>query len=201
MRTHILARSALMAGFLCTAPLPMFAQRIRVAISMTDSVGVISSALSSALRGLGDIDVVTVGENPRLILAGVVMCNPQDSCRDATGYVVALRLYRPFTMNTAETIVPLLPTGSGLQAPADSVSRTLYRYLKNYTYEYSQWVLSWGRNRFESAARSFIAQIDTECLAALRAWDRVSVGPTSEATTRFEAYMKFLSSRSDWICE
>ena len=174
------------------------AQRIKVAVSMTDSAtgGIFQSAFGAAFRSLGDVDVVTLDESPDYVLEGVVLCN-QSSCADVVSYALSLRLYEPATYITAQLIATLVvPSTAQRRATIDSIATLIWPWLKPYQQSRMTWTATWGRNRYEQAIREFVRQIDSGCLDKIRALRRLGVSPDSKAVN---AYVSFERSRK-WFC-
>jgi len=180
-------------------PASAVAQRLQIAVTVGDSAtgGIFTSRLAAAFRALGDIDVVSVGENPDYVLEGVVLCSPKP-CDDAISYAIALRLYEPLRYTTARFIADyaLNPNSTRRTKVADSLTATIWELIQGYERTHMTWAATWGRKAYEQAIKEFVAEIDAKCLEKLRALRRLSL---SHSQDRFTTYKEFVHSR-DWIC-
>jgi|SRR6266852_2518690 len=175
------------------------AQRIKVAVSMTDSAtgGIFQSAFGAAFRSLGDVDVVTLDESPDYVLEGVVLCH-QSSCADVVSYALSLRLYEPATYSTAQLMATVVVpwTAQRRAKTVDSIATLIWPWLKPFQQSRMTWTATWGRNRYEQALREFVRKIDSGCLDKIRALKRLGVSPDSNA---LNAFVNFERSRP-WFC-
>ncbi|MGH8542113.1 MAG: hypothetical protein ACREX3_00360 [Gammaproteobacteria bacterium] len=199
------ALRVLMAGAiglcLCfAAPIQSPAQAIRVAVDINDSTAkrVFQGAFTSAFRSLGDVAVVSTSERPDYVLEGVVICDP--SCDQPITYAAALRFWSPLSEYTAQRIamriVPQSPAISREQR-ADSVGReVVWPILRRFEETHRTWVVNWGRERYEQAAREFVRRIDVDCFERARAIERAMATPDS---SRLTAIMDIINKRS-WMC-
>lgn len=136
---------------------PLEAQRIKVAIAIDDSAArrVFQGAFVAAFRSLGDVDVITQAEGPDYILTGVVLCDPS-ACENPTGYAASLRLYSPFSEFSARLLVmSVLRITPQIRRAAlvDSLTGAVAQRLRFYEETHQEWVVRWGRNRYEQAIR------------------------------------------------
>ncbi len=184
---------------LAVAPDTSGAQRLKIAVAIADSAtgGIFASGFSAAFRALGDVDVVSTGENPDYVLEGVVLCDPK-ACEDAVSYSIALRLYEPLHYHTAQFIADLAlnPHSTRRTKAADSLAATIWEIIQNYEQTQMTWAATWGRDAYAQALKEFVAEIDSKCLEKLRALNRMG---ESHAPDRFTTYSEFVHSR-DWIC-
>lgn len=150
--------------------------RISFALDVQDDSigGVISSVLRGALRSLGDVEVVTPAERPDFVLEGVVLCSP--TCATWQSVSGAFRLYSRVT----EDIVRMALQTSGIRA-ADTTVRRMAGVLSRAEFSRQSWVVTWGRQRYEAAAREFVGGIDSQCLEPLRMDRRLASANTAEA--------------------
>lgn len=177
------------------------AQHIRVAVVLSDSEagGVFQSGFASAMRALGDVEVVTEGENPDYVLSGVVLCDPSPDCQSATSFEVAVQLSEPFQRSTAQFIAELAlhPNATGSHTDADSLAEKVWEFTEGYRRIDQAWVAHWGRNAYERAMRELVAEIDSKCFDKIRALRRVQPGP--DASRALRSYRDFVASRK-WMC-
>jgi hypothetical protein len=191
---------AIVLGLLLGAPTSADAQKIRVAVDMTDSAaaGVFSSAFSTAFRSLGDVEVVSVLEKPELVLQGVVLCTSSD-CANTSWYALSLRLYSPYDPDVgwylARALIPSLPNSTH-QARLDSAAKVVNEMLADYEESHMTWTVHWSRVGYEQSVREFVGRIDARCLEKKRAFQRVMA---SSDTSRFATYTKVVRSRT-WLC-
>ena len=196
--------SLLLAGLLLRPVLAraQVSSRLKVATDFTDSTGVLASAFNSALRMLGDVDVVTTAEDPDLVLQAVVMCRGAGGCKDPESYDLAIRLYTPANLNTAMSVALQLPSLRGLSYDAalfraDTLGRRILPALQGLERSHALWVARWGRLRYEEQAREMVRTIDTQCLEKLRQARRAALSAGSDSA-RTAAYDTILSRR--WLC-
>jgi hypothetical protein len=182
--------------------LALHAQRIRVAVSIQDTLAdrVFQGAFAAAFRSLGDVDVVTLAEQPQYVLSGVVLCDPS-SCKNVLSYTAALRFWSPLGPSTARyiamTAIPSTPQ-STFAARADSVGTlVIWPMLRGFEVTHETWVASWGRDRYEQAVRELVRQIDTDCLEQSRAWSRATAAGTDTASSA--AIVRTITARK-WLC-
>lgn len=174
-------------------------RRITVAVNVADSAadGIFQSALSSALRSLGDVDVVSLGEEADYLLHGAALCS-NDSCNDALSYSLALVLAEPTSRADAE-MAAIQWIGGAYATTADardSLTNIVWQVMKGRELVHMTWVVQWGRNRYEQATREFVRTLDAGCFDRIRALNRAVYkgGPD-----QFSAYAAFVRSRR-WIC-
>ncbi len=174
--------------------------RIKVATDFADSTGIVSSAFASALRSLGDIDVVTTREDPDLVLEAVVLCQPT-SCTDPESYVLAIRLYEPANLNTAMSVSLLIPPARHLSYEAalfraDTLGRRILPGLQGLQRTHMMWAARWGRLRYEEQARELVRTIDSQCFDKLRQARRAAQMRSDSAET--ENLQAILARH--WLC-
>lgn len=183
---------------LAAASLP--AQRVKVAVSISDSAarGVLQGAFVAAIRSLGDVDVVTSAEEPHYVLSGVVLCDPS-SCQNPVSYSASLRLYSPLSKLVARVVVasvlPRTPQTGRLQR-LDSLSQLAWRRLRFYEETHGEWVVAWGRERYEQAVREWVRRLDSQCFEKQRATERWAA---EEDTTKAAAILNEIDSKT-WLC-
>jgi hypothetical protein len=189
----------MLATLLATAAIAQAPSRITVAVAIQDSAadGVIQSALSSAFRQLGDVDVVGQSERSDYTLHGVALCTTTP-CSSTLNYVVALFLAQPLdTMRFKWAATVALPSSmSERDLTVDSLTTLLSDMFAGYEKPTMIWVTNWGRDRYEAGAKSIVRTIDAECFDRQRAFRRMLSSPDSNAAAN---YARFLRSRS-WIC-
>ncbi len=197
------ALTALLASLLCAflfAPNESHAQRIRVAVSMSDSAtnGIFQSAFSAAFRSLGDIDVVSSLEAPTYVLEGVAMCSPRP-CENANSYVLSLRFLSPFDSSEAlatAAYLGIMMSSNGQKFDSDAAAHFLVDFLSGYEKSYMSWTAEWGRNRYEQAARELVRELDARCLEKKRMLIRTQ---RTNSKASWESYNSFVKGR-DWLC-
>ncbi len=158
---------------------------VSVAVTVVDSTRQIESLFASALRQLGDVRVVTVGENPDYVLSGVVVCNP--SCDKLSTYSIALRLYSPVRESLAEFLAEATMRRLGIDdlARQDSVRATLWSFIGSLEETHQAWVATWGRNAYERAIREMVREIDSTCFEKQRMFSRLfQLAPSDSAIRR-----------------
>lgn len=194
------ARAAFTASLLVLAPAlsPAHAQRIRVAVAVQDTAsgGIFSSAFASALRSLGDVDVVSPMESHDFAVRGVVLCS--DACSDTRSYSLSVRLVEPmprFMPSCLSTIAFSRLSGVS-QARRDSVESQFRSALQGYERTHVTWAAEWGRQRYEQAVREMVAELDSRCFERERTFRRAMQSSDSAAFGRFAAFER---SRT-WIC-
>lgn len=201
---HVVA--ATLASAVSLGPTALFAQRIRVAVDLSDSAmgGVLSSGFAAAFRSLGDVDVVVVpgGERPDYLLVGVAVCSP-DPCASASSYSVALRFSAPIQFSLVQWIAaraarldtrPSSPPARA--AHADSLADEFWPQLREYEKVAATWVVLWGRSTYEQAIRALVVEIDSRCFNKARAQMQAMA---SSAPDRWQVYDRFVRSRT-WLC-
>lgn len=177
------------------------AQRITVAIAFgkEEEDRLMEAVFRESLRALPDVDIITLEERPQYVVGGVVLCSPSD-CKRATSYSVSLRLWSPFTIQDAQRIGFLLaPKGTSRERITwtDSIAKQwLFPLLRMYERNHMTWVASWGRERYELAARELVRKIDSECFEQSRLVNR-AIATTD--TTVSSVILKEVRSR-EWIC-
>lgn len=187
-----------LAGML---PTGLHSQRLRVAVAVSDSAarGVFQGGFVSALRSLGDVEVVSLSEEPEYVLSGVVICSPI-GCSDPDSYSASLRLYSPADRGTAYVIAArLLPRTStvGRQALLDSLTdHVVYPMIRGMESTHQEWVLRWGRQRYEQAIREMVREIDVGCFEKSRAIRRAVAESNQE---RSAAIMREVDAKR-WSC-
>lgn len=177
------------------------AQKLTVAVSITDSAAsrAFSGAFAAALRGLGDVEVVTLAEHPKYVVDGVVLCSPA-SCDNPLSYSAALRFWSPieesiFLGVAAVTTNPL--PASTFQRRIDSVSKNVVApLLLGYERTHQTWVVNWSRSRYEQAIREFVREIDTGCFEMVRTIHRaLATSDTAKSNVMFRAIREH-----KWLC-
>ena len=199
MRVHVVLVSvfALRATFVAA----QVTTRLKVATDFTDSTGVVTSAFASALRSLGDVDVVTTREDPDLVIEAVVLCLGSTGCTDPESYVLAIRLYEPANLNTAMSVSLLVPSARRLSYEAalfraDTLGRRILPALKGLERSRMMWAARWGRLRYEEQAREMVRTIDSQCFEKLRQVRRAAQLISDSAET---ANLQAILSRH-WLC-
>src|SRR5260221_7748484 len=162
--------------------------RLRVATDFADSTGVVTSAFASALRSLGDVDVVTTKEDPDLVIEAVVLCLGRTACVDPESYVLAIRLYEPANLNTAMQISLLVPSSRRLTYEealfrADTLGRRILPALQGLQRSHMMWAARWGRLRYDDQARELVQTIDSQCFEKLRQARRAAQLSSDSAET------------------
>jgi hypothetical protein len=176
---------------------PARAQKLKVALDITDSTAIFESSFASAFRLLGDIEVVTTEESPDYVLEGVVLCRPR--CTDAISYALAVRWYEPVEYGTARRVSWQWLPGLGSERRSvqrDSLSKLIWDAIEGSEWNHMSWVLTWGRERYEQGVRELVREIDARCLERRRALRRAVLSTDS---TQYQAYRRWASSR-EWIC-
>jgi len=168
--------------------------RIRVAVDIDDSDagGVLSSAVKSQLRALGDVDVVTMAEAPKLLIDGVALCSPAADCKNFSTLLVSLSLKEPFETNDVRVILSIVNRTAPDSAIGDAAS--LYA---SYARVHQTWVAQWGRDRYAAAARELVQRIDEQCFEMRRISNRIFSTMTGE--TRAKALKSEIAGRK-WMC-
>lgn len=190
-------------GFLLVlfSPSVSFSQSIPVAVSVTEeSGGLFDSRIRSALRNLGDVEIVSWTGNPQFRIYAVVACVPSDSgCQYPNAYVSSLRLSKPLKPGDILWALHSEDTTRGigdLSLPIDGATDRLVRYERTIR----EWVANWGRREYQQAIDEWIAQIDAECFEAHRGrvlvWDLITQGYSERAN----ALAAELDQRDYWNC-
>ena len=183
-------------------PGSLSAQRITVAVAMSDSAAgrVLQGAFVAAFRSLSNVDVVSVAERPEYVLSGVVLCNPV-SCQDPSSYSAALRLWSPIRRSTARTLamllVPQQPSGTFDHRVDSATTQLIWPVVSGLEETHSEWVVAWGRDRYEQAIRELVRKIDTDCLERSRAYYRAFA---SNDSTVWRPIFRMISART-WLCQ
>jgi hypothetical protein len=187
---------ALAVPFALQFSFPLSAQRLKVAVDVDDSTGVLQSAFASAFRSLGDISVVTPEEDPDFVLDGVVLCDP--SCTDALSYTLALRFSSPFHYTAATSIAETwIPANAQRRTTrVDSLAKLIWSRIEGAELTHQSWVLDWGRDRYEQEVRELVREIDTGCLERHRVLRRALA---SGARAQYDSYLQWSRSR-EWLC-
>ena len=158
---------------------------LRVVVSVEEPVtkGAIASAFRAALRGLGDVDVVTASEDPDFVLEAVFMCeNEASDCRSNVG---AIHVYSPLRESAVRDVTYL----SGAKEP-DSVVKKMASYFASYEYPRKLLTVVWGSQRYDDAARRFIGQLDSQCFERVRRYRRAATMPPAERQAAWTAIDK-----------
>lgn len=172
------------AGWLPNAaPAQGATERIKIQVAVNDSMGVVQSALVTAFRALGDVDVVTGQESPHLILDGVPVCEP--NCSRATGFVVALRLAEPMQRSMANRLVK----DTAWQGVLTRLERPI-----------SMWLAQWDRADLDRHARDFVALINTRCFERKRILSRAMAMQSRRDSSGARRLMGELRNYNDLVC-
>ena len=144
----------------------------KIAVSIDDDSKQFASAFSSAFRQLGDVQVVSVQEDPDYVLSGVVLCQP--NCSSVATYSASLRLYKPFPRVGASSVLILARSryDTVMGAGRDSSENDVYEFLEGYEKTIDTWVAQWGRQRYEQSIRELVRSIDGRCFEPVRAFQR-----------------------------
>jgi len=157
------------------ATTPLQSQQFRIALNITEPEGstTITSQLGAALRGLGDVTVVTDDEAHDFLLTGVAICSPRVTC-DA--YAVALQFAQPFPEPAGGIVLSKLVGQAGTLSPAqDSVLKaTLHEQTKSYYKRLQLWVATWPRASISTGVSQLISDIDQGCLERQRIFRRMT---------------------------
>lgn len=191
----------LMCFLMFAAPTGGGAQSIPVALMVTEETGgLFESRILSALRGLGDIEVVPWTEVSYFKIYAVVMCvSDEDLCQTANAYVASLRLSAPinpgdilWALHSADTTIGVGEMG----LPVDDAADRLVRYERTI----KDWVAKWGRREYQQAIDEWVAQIDTQCFETYRqrrfVWDLLARGDHQRAN----ALGLELERQDSWNC-
>ena len=172
-------------------------RNLSVAVNLTDSAAgsVFQSGFAAGFRSLGDVDVVSLTDNPDYVLAGVAICQPAD-CRDPLSYSLALRLYEPISITHAQTIAMRVVPREYLARNSDSVISKLYRAVRYYENSHMLWVVTWGRTRYEQSMRELVREIDAGCFDRIRALNRAVGNKAKDSWEKYEAY----EDSREWLC-
>jgi hypothetical protein len=177
---------------------PAHGQKIRVAVAVQDTAsgGIFSSGFASALRALGDVDVVSSMESHDYAVRGVVLCS--DTCSNTRSYSLAIRFVEPMPSSVAGylTSVAFFRLPGISRARRDSVESQFRSSLEGYEKTHMTWAAEWGRQRYEQAVREMVAELDSKCFEKERAFRRAI---QSTDTAAFGKYTAFARSRS-WLC-
>lgn len=170
----------------------------RIAITLTDSSRQFHSLFAGEIRRLGDIAIVSVEDEPWVVLSGVVICSPD--CRRANSYSVALRLSSPFNNRSVNALARATQElfVSSKVASLDSLSTFFSAHLSHYEMNHKLWVANWGSEVYERAARELVRTLDTECFEQYRLLARMNNAMDSD-TTRARTLFQEWMNRS-WIC-
>jgi hypothetical protein len=173
---------------------------VAIRIDDTDAGRVFTSGFASALRKLGDVNIVGLDEDPHYVIDGTVMCN-ETPCAGTTGYTVSIRLVEPSNRYHARLITDIAVRRAGVASvsweQADSIAAYVWPSLRGYEKTHQDWVARWGRNAYEQAIRELVATIDTGCLEKQRRIRRMSSRGTVEQTV---AQAQALIAAQPWIC-
>lgn len=207
-RIHVLLFVGLIATFPATVSSSAAVQdsrRITVGLEVTEETGgLFESAFRTALRGLGDVDVVTFDETPAYGLSVVVACVPIDDCARAVTYSVAIEFHSALdeaAVNTGllagvaadETLANLAYEKMMFLARAVA---TILRPL-SYHQRHSLWVANWGRQIYISAVQEMVAQLDSECFEKKRIIGRAAAAGD---TTTTQKLLRHTFAGRNWIC-
>ena len=135
-----------------------------------ETAGLFESAFSSALRRLGDVEVVTSGERADYVLRVVVVCSEGD-CKSTPSFSAAIELIEPASVYSV--LAPII------QAKVDTAtvrhirlalenSRAAWAAISLYEKHHVLWSVHWGRNRYERAIAELVAEINAKCFERAR---------------------------------
>ncbi len=201
MRTRSIAVFVLVVIF---QPPELDAQRLSVAVSVQDSLagGIFQSGFAAALRSLGDVDVVSLLEEPDYALSGVVLCTPSP-CARAVRYSLALRLYEPPRRSTAEFLAQLAlhprSTAPIRDPPTDSLAASIWAAMEHREHTFMTWVVEWHPETYRRSISQLVAEIDSKCFDKLRALRRISRDRRESLSNQYARFQEFTASR-DWLC-
>ncbi len=197
-RTHGITRHVLLLACALTTHLEAQQIKIRLAVSIDDSTAqhVFQGAFVAAFRSLGDVGVVTIAEQPDYVLSGVVICDPF-SCESPASYAASLRLYSPLSKSYIRLLVSSLLPKTTQARQVDSLTENVaWWWLRHHQENHQEWVVRWGRQRYEQAIREMVRRIDTECFERTRAYSRLAFKRDS---ARAEALRAQIQAK-DWLC-
>jgi hypothetical protein len=191
------------ALILCDSSI-VLAQRMKVAIVVSDDSNLFQSGFASAFRQIGDVELVTTGEHPDWLFAAAVVCLPRGNCSSATSYAIAVTLMNPMRDPVASVRGMLLVSDSAkrYEAQIDAVlrasGRSLSALLSQYVLLRKQAVVVWPRDAYQQHVREFVADIDSICLEetrrVLQYMTATERGDTAAARARSNAMFDFTTN-------
>lgn len=172
--------------------------RIRVEVDVTEKTGgLFSSEFSSALRRLGDVDVVGPGEGALYTLHVVVLCSPKEDCEHTQDYAVSFALSQPMSKGFAEAVV--LSADSSI-ALSDAARNRLWEALRRYEVNYGMWAARWGRQAYRDAITEMVAELDSKCFERTRVLSRwVAAGDNGNTQAALALRDQYFDDNK-WMC-
>lgn len=155
--------------YLGSTPASSSAQSITVSVTVTEQTGgLFESRLRSALRRLGDVEIVPWTDTADFRVYAVVVCSPdQQDCHSAESYVSSLRVSKPinpgdilWALHRADTMRGI----ADLSLPAEGASHRLVEYERTV----NQSVAKWGRLRYQQGIDEWVARVDANCFEPYR---------------------------------
>jgi hypothetical protein len=179
--------------------------KIRLLFSEEAERGVIESAFRSALRRLGDIEILEAGERGEDYRLSVTTLCVGD-CSTVRQYAVSYSLARPAT--------GFLVYGAAMWAMSDSLLIARYAaawdahrdwmvradsFITSYSVDLDAGLSLWGVNRYEQGVRELIARWDSKCFEIQRL-NRRLVDAMSRDTVRARQIQGEMIGRKDRLC-
>lgn len=188
--------AAAIIGLLAPSSLAQ-SQAIRVSLRVTDEKlgGIFTSGFGSAFRALGDVEVVTPGEDGDYIVRVVTICDGVTAdCSTAQQYALSISLSEGFSRSDAYFAVHI--TRTGLLLPSDTTVGLMKQLLHQFEKHHQIWVALWGRNRYEQLIRQQVAEIDARCFEKSRIMRRLFRENPNKPLNEVASAV----SGRDWVC-
>lgn len=154
-------RAIAVAGLIMAVAAPIDAQAIRIAARVRgpmDSTAV-DSALRSAFRGLGDVEVVYPDEPHDFVVSVVYTCQAsQTRPAECQNFIGSFAVWQELTYSRfAEAVSPWVPPNQ----------RVPFQLL-GYRFTIEQWAFNYGRYEINDAFRGRASEVDSSCFEFLR---------------------------------
>lgn len=171
---------------LSTAETASSQESFRISLEVTeDTPGLFASAFGGALRSLGDVVVVGEEEDADYFLRAVVLCD-QNECKGSNSYSLSILFGRKLR---ARDLALALFSAARPESLDQIQQRALYERAlkqeeaissKDFEVIFRHTMVAWGRDRYQAAAREFVAEIDRVCLENDRAFNRLDQASSAE---------------------
>jgi hypothetical protein len=141
--------------------------RVRLAVKENTN-SVIWSAFASALRALGDVELVESDSAADFRVGVLSACLPDpDDCQRSTSSIVSIT-----TVRTISLLEFGLAAGESLKNAADfdiaTATSAYWSLMRPYGRLEEHALARWGRNAFDRGARAWVADFDRGCLQLAR---------------------------------
>lgn len=178
---HMLRVLALAACI--TQPADAQSESIAVRLIVEEETGgLFHTNFASALRNLGDVQVVPVGSPTEYQITVLVMCSGDD-CGSASQYTLAVRLSAPID----SALITSLVRRNAAEGRAEAASRAVWQLVGGSTLEIQTWVLRLGRQVYEQSVRELVATINAQCFEQVRLFRRAMRTPDQVESRRLLA--------------